>query len=74
METKIIFQALFAIIVVGLLIFISYKITTLDTILNLEKTQSIQMAGQSVAMGTISECLGCGNQVAARLSSFADIQ
>ena len=73
MTSKLIFQALFAIIVVGLLIYITYKMTLLDTILNLEKTQSIQMAGQSVAMGTIAECLGCENQVAARLASFADI-
>ncbi len=70
----IIFQALFAMISVGLLIYIAYKITLLDTILNLEKMQSIQMAGQSVAMGTVADCLGCGNQVQARLASLADIQ
>jgi hypothetical protein len=67
-----IMQALVAVTVIVLLIYVVYKIKTLDTILDLEKMQSIQMAGQSVALGAVAECMGCGNRVAARLAALAE--
>lgn len=64
-------QGLFAIVVLCLLSFLTYKITWLDSIIKIEKANAIQLAGQSVAIGTMSQCLGCGNEVFARMTSFA---
>ncbi len=64
-------QGSFAIVVLGLLIFLTYKITWLDSMIKLEKANAIQLAGQSMALGTMSQCLGCGNEVFARMASFA---
>lgn len=71
--TNMLVQGLFAIVVLGLLIFLTYKITWLDTVIKLEKANAIQLAGQSVAIGTMAQCLGCGDQVFARMSSFANL-
>lgn len=61
---------LFAVIIICLLAYIMYKLQMLDIILDLEKRQSIQMAGQSVALGSMAACIGCGREVAERLSSL----
>ena len=71
--TSVLVQGLFSIIVLGLLIFLTYKITWIDTVIKLEKANAIQLAGQNVAIGTMSQCLGCGDQVFSRMAAFANI-
>lgn len=59
------FKIIFALIVVGLLIYNAYKLCVSDIteVIKLQKKMSGQLAGQSVALGVISECIGCKDQV-----------
>ena len=60
----------FALVVMGLLIYIAYQVTNMGFIHQVQKTQSIQLTVQSVAIGTIAEYIGCGDQLAARFNQL----
>ena len=64
-------QVVFALIATGLLIYIAYKMRCVEMIFDMEKRQSIQLTGQSVALGALADCMGCGDTVASRLASLA---